>query len=437
MTQVLGTFLDNIALGIHTQSMNWRSVMMDGALYIFGVMWFFYTMWRLLLLYLQRKSAEMVTFLFTRCFTAGVMLYWIKNPWVFEGINNYFTSLGLKASGLSAGIGDKNFALKPSTIVNFADILNATTMKYLQDANWTDMVRTLVVMCSMFFVNICLVIMAMMVLITQLQSYIVFSGGLVLLGFIGSEWTKSYAESYIKYCIGIAVQLMMLCLVAGLILPEMTKAMTLIQTASFTSPEFLTTLFELPVKMLAFTVLIILVPSMTSSALSGHINSGVGAVVATAGAMMSAGGGIMGALKSGGGTVKSATDAISSLATGKTAGGNIKAAGQKVSDMAAAVGDTMRKNKGSTGKAMGNSTFGDFMKESAQSAAKKGIDRSSGVKGGADDKSNSAKAMEHIKSAGSSAKKTTSAVSKIGSAAGNVGKSMEGINSGSGPRLGG
>jgi type IV secretion system protein TrbL len=59
-------------------------------------------------------------------------------------------------------------------------------------------------------------IIAAQLLLTNVESYIVVGGGVLLLGFAGSRWTSDLSSRYLSYAVAIAVKLFTLYLIIGI-----------------------------------------------------------------------------------------------------------------------------------------------------------------------------------------------------------------------------
>ena len=72
------------------------------------------------------------------------------------------------------------------------------------------------------FVVLSFTVIAGVLLITLIESYLVIGGGILLLGFAGSRWTASFAEGYLTYAVRVGVKLFVLYLLIGIgmALPE-------------------------------------------------------------------------------------------------------------------------------------------------------------------------------------------------------------------------
>ncbi|MHB8549456.1 MAG: P-type conjugative transfer protein TrbL [Acidiferrobacterales bacterium] len=59
-------------------------------------------------------------------------------------------------------------------------------------------------------------IVAVQLLVTLIESYIVIGGGALMLGFAGSRWTLPFAEKYLGYAVSVGIKLFVLYLIVGL-----------------------------------------------------------------------------------------------------------------------------------------------------------------------------------------------------------------------------
>ena len=59
-------------------------------------------------------------------------------------------------------------------------------------------------------------IIAAQLLLTNVESYIVVGGGVLLLGFAGSRWTTDIASRYLSYAVAIGIKLFSLYLIIGI-----------------------------------------------------------------------------------------------------------------------------------------------------------------------------------------------------------------------------
>ncbi|AWK88609.1 P-type conjugative transfer protein TrbL [Azospirillum thermophilum] len=135
-------------------------------------------------------------------------------------------------------------------------------------------------------VLICFALIAAFLILALVESYIVISAGVLLMGFGGSRWTKDYAVKVMVYAVAVGAKLFVLQLLIGL-----GQAMILsweAQIVTNTSDVFV--IVGSAVVMLAVTKV---VPDMVQSLINGTSPSGGGALV---GATAAVGGAAVGAL---------------------------------------------------------------------------------------------------------------------------------------------
>lgn len=120
-----------------------------------------------------------------------------------------------------------------------------------------------------------------------IDSYIVASAGIVLLGFGGSTWTAPIAENYLRYALGSGIHLMVVQLVAGLgmsFLQELT-----VEIAGSSGEGIFGLVLYVMGYALLFAYLLRRIPSTVSSIVTGAVSADSGAVVVattSAGAQM-------------------------------------------------------------------------------------------------------------------------------------------------------
>ena len=140
----------------------------------------------------------------TLMFLYTVLLF--APSWI-PAILGSFVRAGQVASGFES--------LDPSTVVQqgidvavgmFDGISGVFT---LLDAPWWLFVAPIVVIFAFS-------VIAGILLVTLIESYIVIGGGILLLGFAGSRWTVSFSEGYLVYAMRVGVKLFVLYLLIGI-----------------------------------------------------------------------------------------------------------------------------------------------------------------------------------------------------------------------------
>ncbi|MBW8028545.1 MAG: P-type conjugative transfer protein TrbL, partial [Ferrovum sp.] len=161
-------------------------------------------------------------------------------------------------------------------------------------------------------------LLALQILITNIESYIIIGGGALLLGFNGSKWTQVFAEKYLGYAVSVGIKLFVLYLIVGLGQNLATTWVT--QLGTFT-PE---TVIQVGAAALIYGAMGIMVPGIAGSMLNGSPSMSLGSM---AGGAAVAAGGLAGAAMAGAGLATGGASNLGKLASmvatgGKDGGGN-------------------------------------------------------------------------------------------------------------------
>ena len=126
-----------------------------------------------------------------------------------EAIVESFRTAGaeaLKANGVAAGIA-------PSDIFD-TGLSIATRM--LEQLSWRAPAQSIFVALSALAIIFCFALIAAAIILALVESYVVLSGGVLLMGFGGSRWTKDFAVKTLIYAVSVGAKLFVLQLIAGL-----------------------------------------------------------------------------------------------------------------------------------------------------------------------------------------------------------------------------
>lgn len=164
-------------------------------------------------------------------------------------------------------------------------------------------------------------LVALQLLITQIELSVMSAIGVVMLGFFGAPATKSFAEKYFSYLMSAGVKLMFIFALASLGQNIGDSAMTRILSLSDQGAVPIGDALGMAISILIYGILCLQIPAMASGMLSGSVSTSFGSV---AGAAMAAGGAAVGAgMVLGGAAIgaKSAAGALTKL-TQLTGAGN-------------------------------------------------------------------------------------------------------------------
>lgn len=216
-------------------------------------------------------------------------------------------------------------------------------------------------------------IIALQLLLTQVELAIIAPIGVVMLGFFAAPATKAIAEKFPSYLISVGVKLMFIFAMASLGPKIGEVAITNIQTLSAAGDQRLAGVLGLSFSVLIYGILCLQIPAMASGMLSGSVSTSLGGI---AGGAMAAGGAVAGAAMAAGGAVAGTAmggkAAIARLAelTGATSG----PAGEAFSGIASGLG-----SMASGGVASAASPFGDDPFKNVSSSLSSGVDSIGGT----------------------------------------------------------
>lgn len=336
-----GGALDQLLQDFYAPTSQWRTTLAPIALQMY---WFWFTcefLWQLTIKKVMGNDiSKLYYWMMVRILVANLFAYIFVNPDFYVGIILYFVKLGSQAGGFSVSptSGNPFAAMSPSAIMDSG--------KCIWDAAWTainaaklgitDMVNIMTVAFPIILMTLAAYVLAAIMgftlFMTALEGYIVMNAGIILLGFAGSSWTQSYWQKYLSYVGGIAIRLFVMCLILGLIRTMMATQLSDINLAVQTSSGIpgllliMAAMIKFLVSMLIFTFLILKVPAMAGSMLTGTVNSGLGDVIAgasmvMAGAGMAAGLGKMGFGGGSGGSGGGAKESFKNALSGNGGGG--------------------------------------------------------------------------------------------------------------------
>ncbi|MHB1587383.1 MAG: P-type conjugative transfer protein TrbL [Acidiferrobacteraceae bacterium] len=149
----------------------------------------------------------------------------VEAPTWIPDIIHSFSQAGQTIGG--AGVGP---ALTPSGIFNLGvevarsllDAISGTAPGITQTltsgglALGSFLLGALVIALSALLALCGFAIVAVQLLVTLIESYIVIGGGALMLGFAGSRWTLPFAEKYLGYAVSVGIKLFVLYLIVGL-----------------------------------------------------------------------------------------------------------------------------------------------------------------------------------------------------------------------------
>lgn len=210
-----------------------------------------------------------------RVLTIGVCIWLlVEAPNLARAFISSFQKIG---STLSGGV----VGFSPSNVVELA--INIILMCFKQ-ASLFEPVASVMLFLIAIIILICFALIAYEMTTLIVTAYITISGGVVMMGFLGSEWTRENAMNYFTAILGIAVRMFVMQLIFILgygFIQTMTNAMDM----KSSNGDYVL----LAIVAIVFYGLIREIPQMAASLASGRftmagggIQAGVGAVAGLA-----------------------------------------------------------------------------------------------------------------------------------------------------------
>ncbi|EGR1335230.1 P-type conjugative transfer protein TrbL [Vibrio parahaemolyticus] len=277
--------LDQILDKFKVITANWEPVIVSA---VTGLFWLLVTLsftWGAIQLWIKQQGiTEFVAFMFERAVIIGLSVFLVKNAvplaWVLV---NSFQEVASRISGVSG-------SFSPSNII---DLGITIAQRVWESSSGFDVGEMLIIGISGLIVVVVLALVAAQLTVLIVGSYILINGGVVMMGLMGSEWTRQYSLNYFTTILGLSVQIFIMQL---LVIVGNDMFMSFINIASDGASDYLI----MVAMSVIYYALISTVPNMATSLTTGQFNfNAAGAVNAAAGvAGASAGLGLAGATAS-------------------------------------------------------------------------------------------------------------------------------------------
>jgi type IV secretion system protein TrbL len=202
-------------------------------------------------------------------FMYAVLIY--ANTWIPAVINSF-----IEAGATASGVG----ALNPGEVVTQGLAIAAKMLWTMKHWGLLFQPVTMIVgIVSALGVVFAFFLIALQLLLTLIESYIVTGAGIFLLGFAAFRGTATISERYLSYVMAVGIKLFMIYLIVG------AGATLAPQWGALISEDSMQT-FAVPLAVLcaaaAYGVVAWHIPSLASSAISGTVGFGAGEVIASA-----------------------------------------------------------------------------------------------------------------------------------------------------------
>jgi type IV secretion system protein TrbL len=229
-----------------------------------------------------------------------------------------------------------------------ADIINAAMKAVSAWHPASSIVLTAASGITAILILVGTIILALQLIVTLIEAFVVVGAGAVMMGFMGSRWTTQWGEKYFGYAVSIGIKLMVVELVTGLAFSLMHIWVTELSTINLGAKNVLIPvgdMFNVGVGTLVIGVLAVMVPSLAGSFMNGSPSlslSNVGAAgAAIAGGVVAAGAGAaMGTASLANSAIGAAKGAGSLASSANTAMGGMKGLGAAFQEGAGAANES-------------------------------------------------------------------------------------------------
>lgn len=321
--------LDLILNQYYSATTTWQSIMLPAATKLFWGLFSLEFLYQLTFKKILTMDIQKLwVFFVVRIFTAYMFAHIFLDPSFYLGIVSYFIKLGSQAGGFTVNITSGNpFAgMSPSGLMNVGDCVVNQVFAEMNNLTGLGGVVSAVIYSLPFFIMsvfiyILAAFMALALFLTALEAYVVLFGGFILCGFSGSSWTQGYWQKYLGYVGGVAIRLLVTCLILGVIKSSTTALFASVMGMQGADLSvFLGTLMLVLINTLINAVLVLTIPSKAASMLNGSVNASLGDVIGAASAIMGGaigGAAVLGAAKTMAGGLAGAPGAGRTAAIGK------------------------------------------------------------------------------------------------------------------------
>jgi type IV secretion system protein TrbL len=255
------TILNDIVRDYESISAAWFSALFPIAQAVFWTLVLIELVWSAIWWAVDREDGlGVVTALLRKVLSIGFFYaLLINNNWIRAVIHG-FSLAGSTAAGLPdlnpSSVFDQGLALATK-------VFTAPNELGLLDKIFPSIVATF---CAVIVI-VAYAIIAAQLLVALVESYIVIGGGVLLLGFSGSRWTKFFSERYLSYVASVGVKLFVLYLIMGIGMSIAARWVPLLAEGGF-SP---TPLLYVTGGSLVFLFLTWHIPSVAGGMMAGAV----------------------------------------------------------------------------------------------------------------------------------------------------------------------
>lgn len=260
--------IDNVVNQFTSSANAWYGTLLGLAQGLFGLLATIQLAWAAIKWVLEGDDVKaLMASLVKQIITIG-FFFWVlttADTWV-PAILDSFTQAGQAAGGSTA--------LTPSAIIDEGLYIAALIPERIGEADFF-MIPLIAIVAGLAALVVLggFVIAACQLAVTQVISSVVLAGGVLLLGFGGSSFTRDFVQKYFSYAISTGVRLLVLYLVLGIAVQQAGTWRDIV-----TNGEGLMPFFEVMAASIFFAFLCWTVPKTAGEMLGGAIDMSAGAV---------------------------------------------------------------------------------------------------------------------------------------------------------------
>lgn len=265
-------WLDGILRNYDGLKRTWYTLIKDYARNLFWLLVLVDVGWSAVIYALEKEDVgDIVKSLTKKIFTIGFFwaLLHFSDTWI-PAIIDSFTQIGKTVGNVPEG------ATSPDGIVMQGIRIAENAFAALHKMGIAETIAAVVpVAIVALLIFMCFLFVALTLMITLLESYLVIGAGVILLGFGGSRWTTDFATKYLQHAVGTGLKLMLIYLLIG-------AAGTLFVDAKIDPNQLFRSMFVLLGSAATYAFFIVKVPAIASGMLSGSPALSTGDAMGTA-----------------------------------------------------------------------------------------------------------------------------------------------------------
>lgn len=269
--------LDNLLGQFQAQTAQWEPIILQSMWKLFWGLALISLVWNAIQMLLHDKGVvDFIAFLFNRVMTIGLSVWLIENAatlaWL---IINTFQKV---ASLLNTSQG----VFSPSNVFELG--LSIAHKVYSSASGFSVGDNIVLGICALIILVVFALIAAEMCILI-VGAYVLVSGGVIMMAFLGSEWTRDHALNYFTTILGMAVQIFVMQLI---IIIGYSMFSGFITQAGDGSADYLVMVGM----TIVYFALVRVVPNMATSLATGRFVFGSGSAVAASASIAGAAAGL-------------------------------------------------------------------------------------------------------------------------------------------------